>query len=248
MEANRPDVQWHCVGFGQLDAFVSLQQLAALGHGTFQHSCLSLEGLRGAFSSISSTVTETRLPATCLEASSLHQLRQVTFEPFDGLKRKTSDVLHCRRIRYVFAGSHVQTEVEPDHVIVQCRQCPWMQGGMHLVFWLTDAAGTRMVAKASRFTGGSERSSAKGLAHYAESLAVAAHFASGFQAVCSRPLRFVQCHFYEALDASAPEIFQHFVGEEFIPGVIVKFNSNGGHANLAQQGSDTAQAFSHFTY
>ncbi|CAE8707920.1 unnamed protein product, partial [Polarella glacialis] len=119
MEANRPDVQWHCVGFGQLDTFVPLQQLAALGHGTFQHACLSLEGLRGAFSSISSTVTETRLPATCLEAPTPHQLRQVTFEPFDSFKRKTSNVLRCRRIRYVFSGSQVQTEAEPEHVTVQ---------------------------------------------------------------------------------------------------------------------------------
>ena len=38
------------------------------------------------------------------------------------------------------------------------------------------------------------------------------------------------------------------VGERYLPGDFVKYNSNNGYVNLQAPDSEFAQAFSHFTF
>merc|ERR1712217_172737 len=54
------DVQFHTVGFGPNSQFACLQQLAALGRGSFQLADYDLDELCKTFTSISTTITQTR--------------------------------------------------------------------------------------------------------------------------------------------------------------------------------------------
>ena len=50
------------------------------------------------------------------------------------------------------------------------------------------------------------------------------------------------------LPESVEDVFMHFVGEDYISGNFVKFNSNGGQTKMLEAASDVAQAFSHYNY
>ena len=120
------------------------------------------------------------------------------------------------------------------------------------------AAGTdaRMVAKLSRYTD-EWHNSFDVVSAYAKSSAIAKWYSRIFMLAAADRLGlkgrsmariiFVECYIYEARDGyDAPTKF--FVGERYLPGSFLKYNSNHGYVNPEAPATEIAQAFSHFTF
>ncbi|CAE7231026.1 ak1 [Symbiodinium sp. CCMP2456] len=158
---------------------------------------------------------------------------------------------------------------------VYIRLQPFTEGGMRHVYCFKDssvhlwaeqgrdevamqAAGTdaRMVAKLSRYSD-EWHNSFDVVSSYAKSSAIAKWFSRIFMLAAADRLGlkgrsmariiFVECYIYEARDGyDAPTKF--FVGERYLPGSFLKYNSNHGYVNPEAPDTEIAQAFSHFTF
>ncbi|CAE8716974.1 unnamed protein product [Polarella glacialis] len=161
----RPGLRIHAIGFGDsADTFDMLQQLTSIGNGTFVPSRLSVAGLHHAFSSVSSTITNTQTSTSAFTFRNKHssrgtgehfdstdngtrpcpRLRQVTFEPpnqfFFGENR--SITFECSRSWFAFDGHEVRcySAKAPSSCShrVSLRLRPFTQGGMRLVYCFQD--------------------------------------------------------------------------------------------------------------
>lgn len=158
---------------------------------------------------------------------------------------------------------------------VYIRLQPFTEGGMRHVYCFSDssvklwaeqggneramrAAGTdaRMVAKLSRYAD-EWHNSFDVVSAYAKSSAIAKWYSRIFTLAAADRLGlkgrsmariiFVECYIYEARDGyDAPTKF--FVGERYLPGSFLKYNSNHGYVNPEAPDTEIAQAFSHFTF
>ncbi|CAK9061303.1 unnamed protein product [Durusdinium trenchii] len=196
--------------------------------------------------------------------------RCVTFEPPNqfawGTDRSTS--FTSSRTWFHFNGKHFkhyhhQIAGKPVSIRVQ----PFMQGGMRLVYCFHDPSmslhfdqfansGARMVAKTSRYVNDSHNSFEVASAH-AKCSAVAKYYSHVFDHAARYCLGrwlgqsiakiiFLRCYVYKAEDSTAPAPFM--VGERYLPGTFLKYNSNCGFVNMDAPDSEIAQAFSHFTF
>lgn len=158
---------------------------------------------------------------------------------------------------------------------VYIRRSPFTEGGMRHVYCFKDslvklcfeegrdgfamrAAGTdaRMVAKLSRYVD-EWHNSYEIVSAYAKSSAMAKWYARIFMmAVADRlgltgrrmaRIIFVECYIYQASDGSAAPT-KYFIGERYLPGLFLKYNSNHGFVNPEAPDTEIAQAFSHFTF
>ena len=153
--------------------------------------------------------------------------------------------------------------------LVSMRLQPFMQGGMRLVYGFHDPSiplqldqfaaksesDARMVAKISKYVDDSQNSS-EIVSTYAKSSAVAAFYSRVFKLAALERLDtgrrmtkivFLRCHVYK-VEEKGKAIASFMVGERYLPGVFVKYNSNNGFVNTDAPDSEIAQAFSHFTF
>ncbi|CAE7586971.1 ak1 [Symbiodinium sp. CCMP2592] len=158
---------------------------------------------------------------------------------------------------------------------VSIRLQPFTEGGMRLVYCFKDssiplhkeqewdhytmqAAGTdaRMVAKLSRYVD-AFHNSYDVVSAYAKSSALAKWYSRIFTLAAADRLGlkgrsmakiiFVECYIYEVAEGSAAPT-KYFVGERYLPGAFLKYNSNHGYVNEEAPDTEIAQAFSHFTF
>mmetsp|Transcript_63997 Transcript_63997/g.187776 ORF Transcript_63997/g.187776 Transcript_63997/m.187776 type:complete len:1190 (+) Transcript_63997:117-3686(+) len=246
--------QLYPIGLGSLQAgaVAKLQQLAALGNGTFQRVDLSLSALRMAFKTVSKTMTA---------------LRRVVAEPRSGeptpatgerWERKPAyeAPLQFRippelfqvigRAQYAFDGESFT--VEETSVRAARRRLPFQRGAMRQVFCMLEGE-RRMVAKLPRWQVAGHPPCAeedeREAAMFAKSSAVADYFAELFCKCTQLPrsrLGFVKACVYRFRE---PE--EVAVGEEVLDGEFVKYNGNDGFVNELHT-SFEAQSFLHFTY
>ena len=155
------------------------------------------------------------------------------------------------------------------------RLQPFTEGGMRLVYcfkdssiplhaeqrnhvWAMQSAGTdaRMVAKLSKYED-DWHNSLEVVSAYARSSAVAKFYSRVFTFAAADRLGllgrrmakiiFVECYIYEAEDGSGTPA-KYMVGERYLPGAFLKYNSNHGYVNTEAPDTEVAQAFSHFTF
>eukprot|EP00929_Paragymnodinium_shiwhaense_P003025 TRINITY_DN103403_c0_g1_i1.p1 TRINITY_DN103403_c0_g1~~TRINITY_DN103403_c0_g1_i1.p1 ORF type:complete len:1021 (+),score=109.16 TRINITY_DN103403_c0_g1_i1:71-3133(+) len=294
MLGQRPTLHLHTIGFGDLTSFAHLQQLASIGNGTFTPAGLNTTSLHHAFSSVSSTITQTQLHSYTFgdgisdrrnapgkNSQKQQQLRSVVYESpglFD-FSGSSSIALQCVSTRFTFDGKALRKFLErrgkPSAVML--RKQPYTKGGMRFVHGFRDPEVTvarrvafqstleshahlvdkgtvsRMVAKLSQYKS-EEHNCYDEVSKFAHSHAVAKFYAHHFNNVIwnRRPnnaqaiLVFVDVVLYECIDKKAPA--ECFIGELYLPGIFLKYNSNSGFVNPDAPCSDVAQAFSHFTY
>eukprot|EP00929_Paragymnodinium_shiwhaense_P112476 TRINITY_DN80732_c0_g1_i1.p1 TRINITY_DN80732_c0_g1~~TRINITY_DN80732_c0_g1_i1.p1 ORF type:complete len:1469 (+),score=348.55 TRINITY_DN80732_c0_g1_i1:95-4501(+) len=303
------DIHIHAIAFGDsLDNFDYLQQLASIGNGAFVPAGLSLEALKHAFSSVSSTITMTQ---TAISAFSFRQssstsstlddaglsgrdkttLKRVMWELPNQLNcAKNCLTFSCGRSKFRYdqtaggVGTFEQIEGrECDQLQVSMREKPFTKGGMRLVHGFKDSTVTeyhgcdrvestedddhqsRMVAKLSRYAD-SYHNSFKVVSGYAKSSAVAIFYSRlfgqdlrerlGKGSRDSAKIVFVECFLYavdrllwtDRVEEDALHLPDYFIGERYLPGIFLKYNSNRGYINEEAPHSELAQAFSHYTF
>mmetsp|Transcript_102514 Transcript_102514/g.187322 ORF Transcript_102514/g.187322 Transcript_102514/m.187322 type:complete len:894 (+) Transcript_102514:139-2820(+) len=270
-------LEFHTVGFGDLDEFVYLQQMSSIGHGTFQLAGRSLMTLRSALSTISSTVSQAPnadcAPPCCHVDVQFEQPRLMRNE----FRQRDSLSFICLRHSYSFNGKAIY-ESALHEVRVSCRPQPWTQGGMHVVYAMQDnqctfydpavkrLCPTHMVAKVMKSSarlgemqkgknaesgcGAASLSDEPGIRCYAENVALAAWCAKAFrERLGHAALFFVPCFFYDSVHPLHSAVpVPDFVGERHIHGVFTKYNNNKGFVQHGSEESLLAQAFSHFSF
>eukprot|EP00929_Paragymnodinium_shiwhaense_P019430 TRINITY_DN13249_c0_g1_i2.p1 TRINITY_DN13249_c0_g1~~TRINITY_DN13249_c0_g1_i2.p1 ORF type:complete len:692 (-),score=90.41 TRINITY_DN13249_c0_g1_i2:1388-3463(-) len=206
------------------------------------------------------------------------KLRVVVYEspgPFN-FNSSESMALKCSRTRFWFDGKTVNRAVHSFPASVKIRILPFTKGGMRLVHGFEDpqmlvrrlsfsetleaharlvdkGACSRMVAKMSKYAD-DNHNSIEQVSKFAHSHAVARFYARIFNKILhkKRPnskeamLVFVEVVLYECLGGAAPA--KCMIGELYLPGIFLKYNSNNGFVNPDAPGSHVAQAFSHFTH
>jgi Mg-chelatase subunit ChlD len=260
----------HGIGFGAtVQSFAPLQQLACLSGGSFVLSACSIQGLAHAFSSVSSTITSSRLSDQG-RGVIRHSLRPVSFEPPEISDFGKRNVLRffATRSMFQYDGSSFHEQHFKSSQVAR-RLHPCMRGGMRLVYGFCDSEvvkdeGSWMVAKASRFADEACNTLAIVESH-AKSTAVARYFAARFNEQLKMSVKhghqtiakpstifFVPCYIYkmaesEMSEAAEPRIF---AAERFLPGAFLKYNSNNGYVceDSMLQHQEVVQAFTHFSF
>ncbi|CAE7652183.1 ak1 [Symbiodinium microadriaticum] len=290
----------HAIGFGDGLDFQVLQQLTAIGRGTFAPSGRSVAALHGAFASVTSTITLTQTVTSGTSQSSTFSFQGVHGQSSPEHAKDRARASKQRPVTFECAnqfvwGSHSISFPSSRRALsfngkkfieyfyrkastkypVYLRQNPFAEGGMRHVYCFKDplvrlcfevggdgcamrAAGTdaRMVAKLSRYVD-EWHNSYEVVSAYAKSSALAKWYARIFMmAVADRlgltgrsmaRIIFVECYIYQASDGSnAPS--RYFIGERYLPGLFLKYNSNHGFVNPEAPDTEIAQAFSHFTF
>lgn len=161
-----PTMQLHTIGFGSLQSFDHLQQLASISGGACWPAALSLASLRHAFSSVSSTITKVTTESSAFtfapegsggsgsepnEASGgalvmreACAFRDVRFEPPGQFKfgGKGFETVTCTRSWYTFDGTRFQEHSYDgqEGFTVQRRKAPFSKGWMRLVYCFQDSS------------------------------------------------------------------------------------------------------------
>lgn len=245
------DLQFHTIGIGPDDQFAVLQQLAALGRGSFQLADYDLDELCKTFTSVSTTITQTRGAG-----SAKHRLKNLWFERphmfvFSDYNGGFTE-LQCESRTCKFDGTSF-TWHPNDVGKVQLRNSPWTQGGMHVVAAArlpTVKSAKFMVAKLPKsfFQDGGIGDSPDSAECYAKNVAATAWFAERFVSRLDKPKLYVaDCRLLD-IERRTKHWPSCFVVEPFLRGVFVKFNNNTGYVQRHHEASDVAQAFSHFSY
>ena len=211
------------------------------------------------------------------QSTSSLNLRRVIFEPPNqflwgqGQGRSTS--FEGSRRWFHFDGFDFK---ESFHRIsgkpVWIRLNPFMQGGMRLVYCFKDPSmplhfdqfgksgnDARMVAKISKYED-SWHNSFEVVSAHAKSSAVARYYSHVFESAAGyflprsmvnsmAKIVFLRCYVYRADENEEGRVpASLMVGERFLPGAFLKYNSNHGYVNTDASDSELAQAFSHFTF
>jgi len=254
--------QLYAIGIGDLgqSAVARLQQLGALGNGTFQRVSMSMDALRVAFRTVSKTMTALRRQA----AKPVEDRREHQFE-FASERRERCDDYEAplqfhfplesfrtaERREFTYDGQNFK--VEQCTVRVARRQKPFQRGAMRQVFGMLEG-GRKMVAKFPRWhifarpheLGDDEREAEM----FAKSAAIAEYFASKFcecAGLEADRVRFVKARVYRFFNKMCSEVTGVAVGEEVLDGEFIKYNGNDGFVS-ALHGCLEGQAFLHFTY
>mmetsp|Transcript_146827 Transcript_146827/g.267643 ORF Transcript_146827/g.267643 Transcript_146827/m.267643 type:complete len:1031 (-) Transcript_146827:41-3133(-) len=244
------DLQFHTIGFGSGE-FACLEQLAALGRGSFQLADYDLDELCKTFTSVSTSITQTRsemLHAAKSRLSNVYFERpRFFFFRGDGFTSLTCQSRVCSFDGSTFAWS------DTGYGGVQLRNHPWTQGGMHVVTaaCFSGVKSTmNMVAKVPRsfYQDGVMCDSEDSSECYARNVAATTWFAEQFVSrLDNTKLCVADCQLLDIKTHSKswPECF---IVESYLRGVFVKFNNNSGYVQRTHAASDVAQAFSHFSY
>eukprot|EP00971_Amphidinium_carterae_P075819 1498067-Amphidinium_carterae.1 len=154
-----PNLMVHTFGLGCCD-FSTLQQLSQIGRGSFLWASMDMNGLINTFTTVSTTITQTRTAGHAKERIQ----RNVTFEDakkwngntFTGDNRgpfaSTRTTYSLSNIRWMHYSSGKLKSRCQSQGAVYISPDPFMVGGMRLVYQFRDTAiPTRMVAKWSKY-------------------------------------------------------------------------------------------------
>eukprot|EP00929_Paragymnodinium_shiwhaense_P096690 TRINITY_DN58383_c0_g1_i1.p1 TRINITY_DN58383_c0_g1~~TRINITY_DN58383_c0_g1_i1.p1 ORF type:complete len:751 (-),score=71.20 TRINITY_DN58383_c0_g1_i1:357-2609(-) len=245
-------LELHTVGFGfHLQDFEVLQQLAQLGRGGFQLADLDAAKLRRAFTSVSQSITTTRIRSSGYAVPrERRKERAVRFgHPFPwrsgtrpGLNNTV--IMPCSRRSYKWDAARADvTRVEEVPTCVRRRPKPHAHGNMRYVYAITDVMlNQNMISKESKYE---EADEATELAFVASSCA-AEYFVDRFLQHVHVDMTALPCYLYRAEEA-APESLRYFCAERHLPGVFVKWVGNHGFINRVDNAS-VLEALAHYSY